>query len=215
MKLYYCLSVVAWLLLVSTIFADENWTFEDAVVGKLPKGWSSAKTGEGEGSVWQVKEDESAPAGTHLLTQTSAAGPNALFNLCVRDESSYTDVDISVSFKALTGNNDQGGGPVWRYTDENNYYIARMNPLEDNFRIYKVVKGKRMQLGSAKVVAPAGKWHTIRVVQKGDHIQCYLNGDLHLDVKDDTFTAAGKIGLWTKSDAVTSFDKLSVTVPKE
>jgi hypothetical protein len=42
------------------------------------------------------------------------------------------------------------------------------------------------------------------------HIQCYLNGNLHLDVKDDTFTDAGKIGLWTKADAVTSFDELKV-----
>ena len=35
---------------------------------------------------------------------------------------------------------DQGGGPVWRYQDANNYYIARMNPLEDNYRVYKVVE---------------------------------------------------------------------------
>lgn len=53
------------------------------------------------------------------------------------------------------------------------------------------------------------------MIQQGDHIQCYLNGTLHLDVKDDTFRGAGKIGLWTKSDAVTSFDKLSVVVPEK
>ena len=38
-----------------------RWDFEDAAVGKLPKGWSAAKTGEGEGSVWKVVEDASAP----------------------------------------------------------------------------------------------------------------------------------------------------------
>ncbi|MBP87905.1 MAG: hypothetical protein CMJ64_14475 [Planctomycetaceae bacterium] len=81
-----------------------------------------------------------------------------------------------------------------------------MNPLEDNFRVYKVVKGKRTQLDSLDAKAPAGKWHTIHVVQTGNHVQCYLNGKLHLDVKDDTFTGKGKVGLWTKADAVTSFD---------
>ena len=116
---------------------------------------------------------------------------------------------IRVSFKAVKGKIDQGGGPVWRYQDENNYYIARMNPLEDNFRVYKVVKGKRTQLGTSDAKAPAGKWHAIRVVQKGNRIQCYLNGKRHLDVKDDTFTNRGKVGLWTKADAVTSFDNFT------
>jgi hypothetical protein len=81
-----------------------------------------------------------------------------------------------------------------------------MNPLEDNFRLYKVVNGKRTQLDSSAVEAPSGKWHLIRVVHQGNRIQCYFGGKLHLDVRDDTFTETGKVGLWTKADAVTSFD---------
>ena len=81
--------------------------------------------------------------------------------------------------------NDQGGGPVWRYQDANNYYIARMNPLENNYRVYKVVNGKRTQLGSADVNIPAGEWQMLRVVHSGDHIRCYLDDQLYLDVNDD------------------------------
>ena len=55
------------------------------------------------------------------------------------------DVDLAVSFKAVAGKIDQGGGPVWRYKDAKNYYIARVNPLEDNYRLYKVVDGERIQ----------------------------------------------------------------------
>jgi len=191
-----------------------RWDFEDAIVSKLPSGWTAAKTGEGPGSVWNVIEDATSPKGRNVLAQTSSEGPNPLFNLCVADDSKFADLDLTVSFKAVKGEKDQGGGPVWRCKDANNYYIARMNPLEDNFRVYKVVGGKRRQLGSAEVEARAGTWHTIRIVHKGDHIQCYLNGKLHLDVKDDTFKEAGRIGLWTKADAVTSFDDLSVSAPK-
>lgn len=202
------------LLTVADEPSSKRWDFEDAKAGELPKGWSAAKTGSGPGSVWKVLEDSSAPKGPKVLAQTSPEGPNPLFNLCVADGSSYTDVDIAVAMKPREGKHDQGGGLVWRYKDANNYYIARMNPLEDNFRVYKVVAGKRTQLGTAEVDAPAGKWHTLRIVHKGNHIQCYLNGKLHLDAKDDTFKDAGKIGLWTKADAVTSFDDLSVAVPK-
>lgn len=184
--------------------------FTDAEVGKLPDGWTATKTGTGSGSDWRVVEDESAPGGM-ALAQASADGPTALFNLCVADSTSYADVDLTISFKAVGGKIDQGGGPVWRYQDPNNYYIARINPLENNYRLYKVVDGKRMQLATANVDAPANKWHIIRIVQKANQIQCYLNDQLQIDVKDDTFKDAGKIGLWTKADAQTRFAGLKVS----
>jgi hypothetical protein len=182
----------------------------DAKVGELPPGWSAAKTGEGPGSVWKVVEEPAAPGGKKALAQTSDQAPRRLFNLCVAENTSFADIDLTVAFNAVAGKVDQGGGPVWRYKDANNYYVARMNPLEDNFRVYKVVAGKRTQLATAEVKAPAGKWHTVRVVQKGDHIQCYFNGKLYLDVKDETFKDAGKVGLWTKADAQTEFAGLEV-----
>src|ERR1019366_4600229 len=94
------------------------------------------------------------------------------------DKSRFGDLDLSVAFKAIAGKKDQGGGPVWRYQDAKNYYVVRMNPLEDNFRLYKVVDGKRIQLATSKddVVAAPDKWHTIRVVHVGDRIECYFNG---------------------------------------
>lgn len=203
-------------VLLTTSIAGEaklpmRFDFENAEVGKLPAGWTAAKGGKGEGSVWKVAEDKSAPRGPKVLAQT-AAGPGSLFNLCVADKTSCADLDLSVSFKSVAGKKDQGGGPMWRYQDANNYYVVRMNPLEDNFRLYKVVDGKRIQLATTAddVVAAPDKWHTIRVIHTGNRIQCYLNGNLHFDVKDDTIKSAGKIGLWTKADASSWFDDLAV-----
>jgi hypothetical protein len=186
------------------------YDFEDGAVGKLPPGWIAAKGGKGDGSVWQIAEDKTAPKGPKVLAQT-AAGPSSLFNLCVADKSSYTDLDLTVSFKAIAGKKDQGGGPMWRYQDADNYYIVRMNPLENNFRLYKVVAGKRLQLATAEdVILADGKWHTIRVVHKGERIQCFLNAKMHFDMKDDTLKTAGKIGVWTKADAQTYFDNIVI-----
>ncbi len=189
--------------------ANRVLSFADAEVGKLPPGWTAAKTGEGDGSVWKIVADESAPGGK-TLAQTSADGPDKFFNLCVVEGTSYADVDLAISLKAIAGKLDQGGGPVWRYQDANNYYIARLNPLENNFRCYKVEDGKRTQFATADVDAPANRWHTIRVVSSGQHMQCYLNDKLLLDVEDETFKGAGKIGLWSKADAQTRFAGVKV-----
>jgi hypothetical protein len=190
----------------------KSLSFKDAKVGELPSGWTAATTGKGTGSVWKIVEDPSAPGGTRVLAQT-AKGPSPLFNLCIADDVRHADLDFQAAFKPLTGEIDQGGGLLWRLKDANNYYVARYNPLEDNLRVYKVVDGKRTQLASANPEneTPAGKWHAIRVVHKGNHIQCYLNGKKYLDVKDDAFKDAGKIGLWTKADAQTYFADLKVS----
>src|SRR5207302_6594903 len=126
------------------------------------------KTGKGTGGDWKIALDKDAEGGLALAQTKADAG--ALFNLCVLEGTNYKDIDLTVKFKAIAGEMDQGGGPVWRFQDGNNYYVARMNPLEDNFRFYKVVAGKRMELASANVEAKAGIWHTIRIVHKGDHI---------------------------------------------
>ncbi len=185
---------------------DHTWHFDYARVGELTTGWSAAKTGAGNGSVWRVVVDETAPSGRQVLAQVSSEGPNPLFNLCVADRPQLADVEI----KAVTVRLDQGGGPVWRYQDENNYYVARHNPPENNYRVYKVVDGKHTQLATADVDFPAGVWHTLRVVQRGNHIQCFLNDELRLDIRDDAFPQAGRVGLWTKADAVTPFDDFHV-----
>src|ERR1019366_2248816 len=179
-------SLCVLLMLLGVAGTDEKpFDFKDAVVGKLPVGWTAIKPDKGEGSVWKVIEDKTAAKGPKVLAQTSADGPSSLFNLCIADKTSVKDVDLSVAFKAISGKKDQGGGPIWRCKDARNYYLVRMNPLEDNFRLYKVVDGKRLQLGTADVVAEANKWHTIRVVHQGSHIRCYFNGKMLLEAKDD------------------------------
>jgi hypothetical protein len=196
------------------IAADEKpkvFTFEKMDLGKVPAGWKATQTGKGEGSIWKVVEDKTAPSKAGFALAQTAESPGSVFNLCVVEDTSFKDVEISVSFKANAGKKDQGGGVVWRYVDANNYYIARMNPLEDNFRVYKVVAGKRSaEFQDAEVKIPVGEWHTLAVKMVGEKIECFLDGKKYLEAKDDAFTKAGKVGLWSKADAQTSFDKLTV-----
>ncbi len=168
-------------------------------------------TGTASAGVWKVRADETAPSKDgHVLSQ-SASSPKAAFNLCVADSPSLQDVEISVSFKAVEGKIDQGGGIVWRYRDAKNYYVARMNPLEDNFRVYKVVDGVRKELHRKEgLTAKAGEWHSISIRMVGDDIECSFDGKKYLSVKDSTFKEKGQVGLWSKADARTSFCKFEV-----
>jgi hypothetical protein len=192
-----------------------NLRFSKADVGKVPAGWKAEKTGKGEGSIWKVVEDETAPSKSGYVLAQTAESPNNLFNVCVADDTNYKDVDLYVSFKPIAGKNDQGGGFVWRYRNANNYYIARANPAGKSgtsFAVYKVVDGKRTALQSTSVKKiPVGEWHKLRVTMKGDRIVCHLDGNKLLDVKDTTFSDAGKVGLWSKSDARTHFDDFKIS----
>jgi len=189
------------------------WNFEKVTAGEIPTGWKvEATNSKGLLATWQVIRDETAPSGGNVLALTQ---PNhtfgGTFNLCWTDAVSFLDSEIEVHFKAVTGEEDQGGGVIWRVQDKDNYYIARFNPLENNFRIYYVRDGARKTLASVKVALPAGTWHTLKIVQHGNQFNGYLNGEMLLEGTDDLFAKPGGVGLWTKADAVTSFDGFSVS----
>ena len=183
--------------------------FDGDKPARVPDGWRVRQTHPTkELATWQIVSDASAPSKPNVLALTKTVNANGTFNLAIAEKTSYTDLDLTVAVKAVSGREDQGGGPIWRCKDENNYYVCRFNPLEGNYRLYKVVNGKRKQLDSASVNTEPGRWYTVRVTMVGDRITCYLDGKKMLAATDDTFKEAGMIGLWTKADAASSFDKL-------
>ncbi len=186
---------------------DTLFTFQGDTAGSLPPGWTTALTGRGKPCRWQIVNDH----GNKVLAQVSAETPDYRFNLAVFNNVVVKDVSISVRFKAIRGRGDRGGGPVWRYRDAGNYYVARANPLENNFRLYKVVNGSRHMLKSASFRIESDKWYNLKVTMRGNRIRCYFNGKLELETTDNTFSGGGKVGLWTKSDAVTWFDDMRLT----
>jgi hypothetical protein len=186
-----------------------TWNFDQVPVGQLPSGFSVQKTSRGAMPKWEVLADPTASSPPNVLAQHSKDNSGEHFNLTVVEDSDYQDLELEVKFKAVEGTEDQGGGLIWRYQDPDDYYIARANPLEDNFRIYRVVQGVRRQLKGAYIKVASGTWHTMRIVAKGDQMECFYDGKKYLEVRDATFRR-GEIGLWTKADAVTYFDDLRV-----
>ena len=195
------------------LYAEQNFDFETVSLGELPADWKIEATDpRGELATWEVISNFENGKNTQVLGVTKVNdGFGGTFNICWTDNVSFEDGEIEVDFKALTGVEDQGGGPMWRVKDKNNYYIARANPLENNFRIYYVKEGARKILDGARVKVPSREWQTIKIIQNGNHVEGYLNGKKYLEWEDSTFPDAGGVGLWTKADAVTLFDNVKVT----
>jgi hypothetical protein len=162
----------------------------------------------GKAGVWTVTRDDASPGQDNVLAQTDADATNYRFPLCVHNEISAKDADISVKFKPVSGKKDQAAGVVWRYRDKDNYYIVRANALKSNVVLYNVLNGKREDLPlkgegrkyGKKAKVPSGQWSTLRVRAEDSLFTDYLNGEKLFEVEVGTFAEAGKVGLWTKAD---------------
>ena len=153
---------------------------------------------------WAIEEMQGAASGRALVQRAT----NNPFSVIVAPAGPFTDAEVSVRFKPISGREDASGGIVFRF-EQGRYYVIRANALEDNFRLYYYDQGRR-QLADSRVKAPAlGQWHRLRITAEGDRIRGWLNDQALLDHKDAR-DRSGQVGLWTKADSVTAFDALVI-----
>jgi hypothetical protein len=111
-----------------------RWDFEAEQPGEIARGFKR------ESGRWEVVLD----GDNHVVAQR-AENRVQDFNLTLIEQTSYKDVNLSVRMKAVAGENERGGGVVWRAKDRNNFYLVRYNPYVNrytprppNVRLYKV-----------------------------------------------------------------------------
>ena len=195
------------LLLGLTKVSAATATFDQDVAGASPAGWRCGATGNGMPH-WRVAADGSAPSPPNVLSQTGVAA----FAWCVRDDTDAADGTVEVTFKPVSGKEDQAGGVVWRWKDGENYYVARANALENNVALYYTENGARKTIAYVDAPVTPKIWHTLRVRFKGDSIQVGLDGKTYIETNDRHIAGAGKAGVWTKADSATVFDDFRLTV---
>src|SRR5438445_11854583 len=64
-----------------------------------------------------------ASGGRQVLAQTT-------------EDQKFSDVDVSVRFRPISGKEDASGGIIFRANDGRNYFLVRANALENNCRLY-------------------------------------------------------------------------------
>lgn len=117
---------------------------------------------------------------------------------------------LTVSFKAISGGEDQAAGIAFNLKENGEYLAIRANALENNLVLFSFAKGKRSSLQWIKnVPPPSSGWHTLKVVIKGSKIEGYLDDKKYVDYTHKD-TIDGRIGLWSKADSYVLFDNFTV-----
>ncbi len=183
----------------------EAWTKDLA-----PAGFRLARTGGGRLGRWVVRERADAAGGRHVLAQEEDDPTDLRFPVAVLEDVAMRDGTVSVRCRPLTGSVDQAVGLVFRYRDEDNYYVTRANALEGNVRLYYVRRGERVGIASFDGPVAANRWHDYSVTVRGRRIEVSWDGAIVITCEDGTFGEEGAVGVWTKADSVSEFDDLVV-----
>ncbi len=131
------------------------------------------------------------------------------FPLAIVKESYVTEAVLRVRVKSVSGSIDQAGGLAFGIRNVGNYFVFRVNTLEDNVILFEFVNNKRLKRATAPVKLIADRWYQLRVEISGHHCRCFLDEKLVIDYHSDR-PLDGYVGLWTKADSVTGFTDLVI-----
>jgi hypothetical protein len=212
-------------LVLPALGAEIKIDFSNFPTNKPPAGFHSALTGGGAAGDWKIVMDEApsafaplTPQASHtpaitqhtVLAQLSQDPTDERFPMLIYDKETFKDFKLATQFKIVSGVAEQMAGVVFRYENASNFYVLRASALGHNIRFYKVVNGLRGNLLGPDTDIATNVWHTLSVQCQGNQIICQLDDHLVMPpLADNTFTA-GKVGFWTKSDAVSYFGDTTI-----
>ena len=206
------MKTIGWMISLGLLGAPGRViNFDSGQIGKAPAGWSVVMTNPGSAPRWEIRKDGTAPTQPYVLAQLSSDPAANRAPLAILDNVNLRDGDVSVRIKPVAGREDPGGGLVWRYRDENNYYLVRANVTQNTVAVDKVENGRRIPLvAGVKHDMPLNAWRILKVSAHGNRFEVYVDHRRILAGVDGTFTGPGKVGLCTMGDSVTYFDDFRV-----
>lgn len=146
-----------------------------------------------------------------FVTNNGGAGA---FPLAVwRPTADFTGGTVRVRFKMLGGKTDQNAGIAFGLQRSGRYWFMRYNTKDGDMALWEFVDGERSVLahGTTSAQLPLNVWHELTLTVSGTAVSGAVNGGaLRLDHTLDS-AVSGRIGLWTKRDAVTVFRDFRVT----
>ena len=179
--------------------------FETIPAGEnVPAGFLQVK------GVWEVTAEEGKPA-NHAIQQEGDWGDGFAFGVLTGDGHLYENGSASVRLAMLSGESSVSGGLVFRAQSWKSYYVARVDGVAKNLRIYVAKDRKLVPLATVDLASPKlGSWHTLEVSWNGPQLKATFDGKVTVEAKDATY-ATGWAGLAVQGDAKTMFDDWKLT----
>jgi pyruvate,water dikinase len=131
------------------------------------------------------------------------------FPIAIARESAVSDAVVQVDVQPVSGSIDRAGGLVFGLMNVGNYFVLRINALEDNFNLFEFIHDKRFQRATVHQKIETGGWYRIRAEISGHTLKGYLNDVLLIEYTAER-PLGGYVGLWTKADSVTCFDVVTI-----
>lgn len=173
---------------------------------------TQGKTGVGRVTAWQAVPEPTAPGGW-ALTETAGDATDLRFALCISEQTVARDVDATLRFKAVGGTQSRAAGLVLRAQSANDYYVVRADALEGSVRLYRVARGRRAQIDAKNVEVTSDRWHTLRVILKGNDFEISLDDVPVFKATDASLPQPGTVGVWSQADSIILFGSLLVAPP--
>lgn len=185
--------------------------------GELPPGWRATVTGGGGPAKWGIVSDdvsselerfsELAPVTSirPVVAQRSRDHTDERFPLLVYDQEEFGDFKLTTKFKMVAGETASMAGIAFRILDERNYHVIRASSKGSNLLFYSFIDGQRTQPVGVNATIPTNVWHTLEIEAEATKFKFKLNGEEIMPTLDNPNFRRGKIGYWTKSDAVSHF----------
>ncbi len=171
-------------------------------------GWSSLTVAN-----WEVTTDEGDMAYYLNTTDFGSLGGGRLGEYSLLS-AEYDDFTFTVEAKLgddVADNATADYAVVFGFQNSDNYYYMLFNNDQNLTQLFKVISGSRILLETAN----GGDWlndnayHSIEVKRTGNAISVRFDGNVILNVNDDSL-GAGKIGVGSYNDSA-YFDDVSVT----
>jgi pyruvate,water dikinase len=126
------------------------------------------------------------------------------FPLIIARDGELAEGTIRVEVKTVGGHIDRAGGIAFGLRSLGNYFVWRLNALEDNLVLFEYANHKRSQRALQAHKIESARWYDLKVELSGRTIRGYLDEVPVLAYETET-PLKGYAGLWTKADSVTLF----------
>lgn len=131
------------------------------------------------------------------------------FPLAIAKNGEMGNGSVRVMVKPEGGSIDRAGGIAFGLRNVANYFVFRINALEDNAILFEFVNNKRIQRESVPLPVAADTWYYLTVTVEDRSIRCMVDDRILIEYSADSLVK-GHAGLWTKADSVTWFGPLTI-----